>query len=126
MNGYEYTKKWNNEYKDYYKVLAKYGVYISEMANMQEAIDNGKYKITLTSEKYHRTPSGRWQSKPYESETIEINAEYYMNTISSIPIFKDRVRSSYTQYGYIPTELSCVSWGTGETKAKRTFRFESM
>ena len=96
------------------------------MASMQAEIDKGKYKLTVTSEEYHRTPSGRWQSKPYETETYDIGVEYYLNVITSIPIFKDRVSKGYTKYGYIPTELSCVSWGTGDTKARRVFKFESL
>lgn len=126
MNGHEYVTKWNEEYKSYIKILAKYNVYLGEMANMQAAIDRGEFKLTIVNERYHRTPSGRWQSKPYETQTQEIDAEFYMNTITSIPLFKDRVVKTYTQYGYIPTELSCVSWGTADTKAKRTFKFESL
>ena len=126
MTGYEYASKWNKEYKDYNKVFSKYGISIGAMANMQEAIDEGKYRLTVTHEKYHRTPGGRWQKKPYESKTEVIGAEFYMNIITAIPLFKDRVSMEYTKYGRIPTELSCVSWGTGETKARRIFKFESL
>ena len=126
MKAYEYVKELVKEYKMYSKTLDKYGVSIGSMASMQEEIDNGKYRVTVTTEYFNRTPSGRWQSKPYESKTEEIDAKYYMNCITSIPIFKDRVSKEYTKYGYIPTVLSCVSWGTGDKKAKRTFKFESL
>lgn len=126
MTAYEYTMKWAEEYKMYSKTLKKYGVNIAQMAMMQEEIDNGKYRVVVTSERFHKTPSGNWQSKPYESETKEIDAKIYLNIITSIPMFDDKVTLGYTKYGRIPVGLSCISWGTGDTKAKRTFKFESL
>lgn len=126
MKAYEYIKKWKEDYYDYRRTLGKYNVSVSTMANMQTEIDEGKYKVTCLTEMFHRTPGGNWQKKPYESKETEIDAEFYMNVITSIPMFNDRVSYSYTKYGYIPTTLSCISWGTGETKAKRTFTFTTV
>ena len=126
MTRYEYANKWMEEYKEYNKVFEKYGVSIPEMANMQAEIEEGKYRVVVTSEKFHRTASGRWQSKPFETETKEIDARNYINIISAIPLFKDRVKKAYTKYGYLPIELTCISWGTAETKARRTFKFETI
>ncbi len=126
MTNNEYARKWNEEYKQYNKVFSKYGLHIPEMANMQTEIDKGRYKIIIITEKYHRTATGRWQTKPYETETKEINVDHYMNVIAAIPLFKDRVVKSYTSYGYIPVELTCISWGTMDTKIKRIFKFEKL
>lgn len=81
-------------------------------------------KTALIIEKksyFSRTAGGYWRRKP-DSVTVEaVNAEYYNNTIESIPFFKDRVYRSYTCKGYLPTRLTAISWGTRSTKVERMY-----
>jgi hypothetical protein len=119
------TKLWN-DYKKYNKTLAKYGVNTSEMASLQDDINKGLASITVTVSYYGRTPSGRWSSKPYKTETLDYAVDQYLNTITSIPMFKDRVTREYLKWGYIPTRLTCVSWGDASTKVVREFTFKSL
>lgn len=126
MKKYEYEVELNKIFRKYITILSKYGVSIPQMANMQNAIDNGKYKITVIEEKFEKTKSGKWSSNPYKTNTEEIDVEYYLNVISSIPMFKDKVKYKCTKYGKIPYKLTCTSWGDGTVKSIRTFRFETI
>lgn len=126
MNKYEYSLNLNKKFSKYLGILSKYGVSIPSMANMQESIDNGKYKIIVIEEKFEKTPSGRWRNKPYSKNEEEIDVEYYLNVISSIPTFRDNVEYKDTKYGRIPYKLSCTSWGDGSVKSCRTFHFKTL
>ena len=121
MTLYEISDSLHREYKEYYKTLAKYGVYVSYIASLQADILNGKKKLVCTTKSYRRTASGRFSSVPYESESKEIQARNYLNIISSIPMFGDRVKKQYTAYGYIPMTLTCFRWGDAAIKKVREF-----
>lgn len=126
MKAYEYVEKYNYEYREFKEEFAKYGISIVEMAAMQEAIDNGKCRLVCTREMFHKTAGGNWQKKPFETSTEEFNAKNYMNMITSIGLFNDRVTKSDTEYGCIPVKLSRTSLEKASIKIKRTFKFESL
>jgi hypothetical protein len=115
-----------DQYKDYNKTFAKYGIRLTEIASLQDDINKGLVSLTVTIKYYRRTSSGRWSSKPYKTETLDYAVDQYLNTITSIPMFKDRVTREYLKWGYIPTRLSCVSWGDASTKAVREFTFKNL
>lgn len=119
----ERRSKMKETFEQYGSTLREYGVYMTDMSQLQADVENGITEIILEKEMFKRLPSGRFPVKPYERSTETVSAEFYLNAISSIPFFKDRVKRSYTLYGHIPTELSCISWGTGDTKATRKFKF---
>ena len=99
------------------------------MYGLNESVLKGleQYKITLTTEKYERTSSGKsWKKNPFESNESIINSENFKNIISSIPFFRDlggseRVTKGYTVAGYIPVELSSIS-PEKKTKIVRSFK----
>ena len=101
------------------------------MYGLNESVLKGleQYKITLTTEKYERTSSGKsWKKNPVESNKSIINSENFKNIISSIPFFRnlggsERVTKGYTIAGYIPVELSSIS-PDKETKIIRRFKVE--
>ena len=88
-----------------------------------------QYKITLTTERYERTSSGKsWKKNPVETNEEVISAKKFELIISSIPFFRDlggseRVTKGYTIAGYIPVELSSIS-PSRETKIVRSFKVE--
>ena len=101
------------------------------MYGLNESVLKGleQYKITLTTERYERTSSGKsWKKNPVESNKSIINSENFKNIISSIPFFRnlggsERVTKGYTIAGYIPVELSSIS-PDKETKIIRRFKVE--
>ena len=101
------------------------------MYGLNESILKGleEYKITLTTERYERTSSGKsWKKNPVESNKSIINSENFKNIISSIPFFRnlggsERVTKGYTIAGYIPVELSSTS-PDKKTKIVRKFKVE--
>ena len=88
-----------------------------------------QYKITLTTERYERTSSGKsWKKNPVEINEEVISPKKFELIISSIPFFRDlggseRVTKGYTVAGYIPVELSSIS-PERKTKIVRTFKVE--
>ena len=101
------------------------------MYGLNESVLKGleQYKITLTTERYERTSSGKsWKKNPVESSEEVINSENLKNIISSIPFFRnlggsERVTKGYTIAGYIPVELSSTS-PDKKTKIVRKFKVE--
>ena len=101
------------------------------MYGLNESVLKGleQYKITLTTERYERTSSGKsWKKNPVESNKSIINSENFKNIISSIPFFRnlggsERVTKGYTIAGYIPVELTSIS-PDKETKIVRKFKVE--
>ena len=91
MNKYEYGVELNKKFGKYSNIFSKYGVTLANMASMQNSIDSSKYKITVIEEKY-RNISGRWELLPEETNMEEVDVEYYLNVISSIPMFKTTVQ----------------------------------
>ena len=105
------------------KKISMYGLNESVLKGLEQ------YKITLTTERYERTISGKsWKKNPVESNKSIINSENFKNIISSIPFFRnlggfERVTKGYTIAGYIPVELSSIS-PHKETKIVRKFKVE--
>ena len=101
------------------------------MYGLNESVLKGleQYRITLTTEKYERTSSGKsWKKNPVETNKSIINSENFKNIISSIPFFRnlggsERVTKGYTIIGYIPVELSSIS-PEKKTKIVRKFKVE--
>ena len=101
------------------------------MYGLNESVLKGleQYKITLTTERYERTSSGKsWKKNPVESNESIINSENFKNIITSIPFFRglggsEKVTKGYTIAGYIPVELSSIS-PSRETKIVRSFKVE--
>ena len=101
------------------------------MYGLNESVLKGleQYKITLTTERYERTSSGKsWKKNPVESNKSIINSENFKNIISSIPFFRnlggsERVTKGYTIAGCIRVELSSIS-PDKETKIVRKFKVE--
>lgn len=115
-----------NEYREYFKTLDKYNCNTAELAKLQYEIETGAKKLVCIEKSYYRTNSGRFSSVPYESKEKEINVRFYLNIISSIPIFKDRVKKAYTKYGYIPVMLTCFCWGDRGEKKVREFKIVNL
>ena len=101
------------------------------MYGLNESVLKGleQYRITLITERYERTSSGKsWKKNPVESNESIINSENFKNIISSIPFFRnlggfERVTKGYTIAGYIPVELSSIS-PERKTKIVRSFKVE--
>ena len=101
------------------------------MYGLNESVLKGleQYKITLTTERYERTSSGKsWKRNPVEINKSIINSENFKNIISSIPFFRnlggfERVTKGYTIAGFIPVELSSIS-PNREIKIVRKFKVE--
>lgn len=119
----EIANNFYDEYnKKYAKVLNKYGCNTSELAQLQFDIENGKKELICTIKYYKRLPSGRFSTKAYEEKEKKINVNFYLNTITSIPMFGDTTKKYYTSYGYIPMLLTCFSWG--DRSIKRVTEFD--
>ena len=103
----------------------------TNMYGLNESVLKGleQYKITLTTERYERTSSGKsWKKNPVETNEEVITPKKFELIISSIPFFRDlggseRVTKGYTIAGYIPVELSSIS-PDKETKIVRKFKVE--
>ena len=101
------------------------------MYGLNESVLKGleQYKITLTTERYETTSSGKSSKKnPVEINKSIINSENFKNIISSIPFFRnlggfERVTKGYTIAGYIPVELSSIS-PDKKIKIVRKFKVE--
>lgn len=126
MSVIENVAKWNAEYKVYKHTFKKYGISIPAMADMQNEIENGLYNLSVTTEYFDKTDGGYWRAKPYKRNEEEIDAVWYMNCITAIPMFNDRVTYVKTKFGKLPHTLTAISWGTGDTKVRRTFHFEEV
>ena len=103
----------------------------SNMYGLNESMLKGleQYKITLTTERYEKTSSGKsWKKNPVETNEEVISPKKFELIISSIPFFRDlggseRVTKGYTIAGYIPVELSSIS-PERKTKIVRSFKVE--
>ena len=120
MTSYNYDL--SREFAPYNKAMAKRNVYGSTLDSMNYDINNGKIQIVMTEKRFEKAGRKNFPKKPTEERTEEISARSYACYISSIGFFGDRVGMNYTRYGYIPTRLTSVSWGTGETKVVREFK----
>ena len=114
------------EFEKYAKLMKKYGVFISKMEKLQNDINKGKVSLTCTHEHYSKDETGKWKSEPDKSRTETATAMNYCYTITSIPIFKDKITRKQTRYGNIPMIFECVSWGDGSEKSKRVFKITEM
>ena len=105
------------------KKINMYGLNESTLRGLEQ------YKITLITNRYERTSSGKsWKKNPVEINKSIINSENLKNIISSIPFFRnlggsERVTKGYTIAGFIPVELSSIS-PDKETKIVRKFKVE--
>ena len=105
------------------KKINMYGLNESMLKGLEQ------YKITLTTERYEKTSSGKsWKKNPVKTNEEVISPEEFENIISSIPFFRnlggfERVTKGYTIAGYIPVELSSIS-PDRKTKIVRKFKVE--
>jgi len=95
----------SQEFKEYNKTMAKYGLY----GSILDDLNNGDYEITLTTKIWHLENRKRFSDNPQNVITAKITARKYACYISSVSFFKDRVGMSYTPVGYIPTRLTCYN-----------------
>ena len=101
------------------------------MYGLNESVLKGleQYKITLTTERYERTSSGKsWKKNPVETNKEVISPEEFENIISGISFSRslggsERVTKGYTIAGYIPVELNSIS-PDKEVKIVRSFKVE--
>ena len=99
----------------YLKTLEKYNVWTT--------IANIDLKVTCVSEKYRKDGRKTFPTTPTEAEVIDHwTTEQYLNCITSIPFFRDRVEKGYTPYGYVPIKLTSYS-PDGNEKWVRRFTF---
>ena len=88
-----------------------------------------QYRITLITERYERTSSGKsWKKNPFETNEEVITPKKFELIISSIPVFRDlggseRVTKGYTMAGYIPVKLTSIS-PEKKFKIVRSFKVE--
>ena len=103
----------------------------SNMYGLNESMLKGleQYKITLTTERYEKTSSGKsWKKNPVESNKEVISPEEFENIISGISFSRslggfERVTKGYTIAGYIPKQVTSIS-PDKETKIIRRFKIE--
>lgn len=87
--------------------------------------------ITLKTERFEPTASGKgWKSKPSETETETVSAEFYENMVKGVPFFTDRSLGAscraewgYTKYGYIPYRVVTIH-PFHSRKTVTTFEFD--
>ena len=113
----------SEEFAQYNKEMAKRNVYGSTLDSMARDVENGSIVIEMTEKRYKKNGRKNFPAKPTEEHTEVIGARNYACYISSIGFFGDRVGMSYTKYGRIPTTITSISWGTGDTKVVREFYF---
>ena len=106
-----------NEYVNYKKELVKMNVW-DEIECLDEF-----YTITLTQETYEKQGRKCFPRKATETEVSEITTRNYLNYLTSIGFFGDRVEKSYTYIGLVPTKLTCTS-PDKEVKIIRRFKIE--
>ena len=105
------------------KKINMYGLNESMLKGLEQ------YKITLTTERYERTRSGKsWKKNPVETNEEVISPEEFENIISGISFSRslggfEKVTKGYTIAGYIPVELSSIS-PDKKTKIVRKFKVE--
>ena len=101
------------------------------MNGLNESMLKGleQYKITLTTERYEKTSSGKsWKKNPVETDEEVISPEEFENIISGISFSRslggfERVTKGYTIAGYIPKQVTSIS-PDKEVKIVRSFKVE--
>lgn len=106
------------EFKNNYKWIIKRNPDITSLYGVDEKV------ITVTETRYIKR-GAKWQE--VDTTTENINAEYYMNTVDSVPFFRglggrERLVSAYTRYGLIPVEVHSTR-PDGNEKVVRRFKF---
>lgn len=82
--------------------------------------------ITRVHKEYERTDSGKsWKKQPTEEHAHPVTVEFYNRFINSIPFFNNwgscKASHTYTEVGYIPTEIISIS---PDKNTKMVDRFE--
>lgn len=109
MKTYEEIKHFYEEYKHSFD---KCNLTPSILFDLQ---DHGKITVTVT------TKDKNYKVVSEEKENISFN--YFINTISGISFFNDRVTKGYTKFGYIVTELRCCS-PSKRIRKVRVFKYD--
>ena len=105
------------------KKINMYGLNESTLRGLEQ------YKITLTTERYEKTSSGKsWKKNPVETTKEVISPEEFENIISGISFSRslggfERVTKGYTIAGYIPKQVTSIS-PDKEVKIVRSFKVE--
>lgn len=108
----------SEEFAKYKKELEKRNLSLSFLDRVEQY-----YNITLKTETFEKLGRKNFPVKATKTEIDSIDARQFACYITSISFFKDRVYYDYTQLGYLPTRLSCIS-PNNETKITRSFKFE--
>ena len=94
-----------------------------EKHNAWSTIANVDVRVFCFTERYYKNGRKNFPKKPSETERFDWGPREYLNCITAIPFFKDRVEMGYTQYGFIPVKLTHYSFD-GNLKWVRRFAFE--
>lgn len=120
MKAFDYNAWFNEAHpafqKSYRKTLDKY--------NVSRSFYYTDQKVFLKVERFRKDGRKNFPSKPCETEYFDWGTREYLNAVTAIPFFKDRVTMGYTAWGYIPVMMTCYS-PDGNEKIRRTFHFEA-
>lgn len=118
--------EWIEFEKQYKAAFKRCNISGAKIYELQELVNAGQLRITVTRERYTRTaPAKRWSRTPIISESEQVTAEYYANYISGLGFFGGRVVLNYTSRGYIAVDFSCTN-PDGCTKSEARFSFEEV
>lgn len=100
--------------KAYTKLFDKY--------NLRSSLIYHNVLVLECKETFEKLGRKNFPKKATKTEYQLLSMEYYLNGITGILFFHDRVSSYYTKYGYIPCTMSCVS-PDRNTRIVRQFKY---
>lgn len=108
----DYVKKYETSFK-------RANIDASKLYDLQEL-----YNIEVKTEVYFKDGRKNFPKKPSKVEDYQvISLDYFMNFISGIGCFNDRIEKGYTQVGYLMKKSSCKNPYDNNTKIIRYFRY---
>ena len=97
----------------YAKLFSKYGIYPYMMQ---------KCVVIEKKETFEKLGRKCYPKKATETEYNVLPLGNYLNTVTGVLFFHDRVERSYTRFGYIPYSMTCHN-PDNTTKIRRTFQY---
>jgi hypothetical protein len=111
----EWKKEAGDYAAEYSKLFSKYGIDPYTMEG---------YKVVVIEKKETFEKLGRkcYPKKATKEELTVLPLGNYLNTVTGVMFFHDRVERSYTRFGYIPYSMTCHN-PDHTTKIRRTFDY---
>lgn len=111
--------EWKKEAGDY---AAKYSKLFSKYGIDPYTMEGHKVVVIEKKETFEKLGRKCYPKKATETEYSVLPLGNYLNTVTGVLFFHDRVERSYTRFGYIPYSMTCHNPDQTK-KIRRTFDY---